>query len=162
MADQIDFIVTDLEDYTRSEIIALGLNVNANLRDNPPVGTPIDTGWASASWVPSVGEPKILPAEPANPSEGATPAEVAARAEIAAQGENEVLSWRLQDGPIFSTNNTTYIGPLNNGHSTQSPRGFVQNALEKAIRETYSRAASQRGRARRGAAARAAKPRPKR
>lgn len=155
MAEQIDIIVADLEQYTRGEIIALALNVNANLRDNPPGGTPIDTGWASANWVPSVGEPAMVPGEPADPKEGPTVAEVAARAQIADQGMNDVLSWRLQDGPIFSTNNVPYIGALNAGHSPQSPRGFVQTAIEKAVRETYSRAASQGARNRRADAFRA-------
>mgnify|MGYP003117732156 FL=1 len=158
MADQIDLIVTDLEKYTEGEIIALGLNLNANLRSNPPLGTPIDTGWASANWLPSVGEPNVISGEPADPREGPTPAEVAARAKLAAAGENEVLAWRLKDGPIFSTNNVAYIGALNRGHSPQSPRGFVQIAIEKAIRETYSRAASFGTRMRRAAAARANKP----
>lgn len=160
MADQIDIIVADLDRFTRGEVIALALNVNANLRDSPPVGTPIDTGWASANWVPSVGEPFVDAAigqvnEP-------TPAQVAARARVAEQGVNDVLSWRNQDGPIFSTNNVPYIGALNAGHSGQSPAGFVQAAIEKAVRQTYSRAASQSGRAARGAAYAASKPRPKR
>jgi hypothetical protein len=50
MQDQIDVIVADLDKFTRGEVIALALNVNANLRSNPPLGTPIDTGWASAKW----------------------------------------------------------------------------------------------------------------
>lgn len=156
-ADQIDFIVADLDKFTRGEVIALALNVNANLRDSPPKGTPIDTGWASANWVPSVGEPYVDTTETKDP----TPAQVAARARIADQGTNDVLSWRNQDGPIFSTNNVPYIGALNNGHSTQSPRGFVQAAMEKAIRMTYSRAGSFASRANRAASARASKPRPK-
>lgn len=160
MVDQIDLIVADLADYTRGEIIALALNINANLRSNPPLGTPIDTGWASANWLPSIGEPKIVKGEPENPREGPTPGEVADRAQIAQEGQNDVLSWRLEDGPIFSTNNVPYIGALNAGHSTQSPRGFVQTAIEKAIRQTYSRAASQGARNRRAAAFRANRRRP--
>jgi hypothetical protein len=162
MADQIDLIVADLDKFTRGEIIALGLNVNANLRSNPPLGTPIDTGWASANWVPSVGQPATIDGEPANKSEGPTPAEVAARAAMAEEGVNQVLAWRQEDGPIFSTNSVPYIGALNAGHSPQSPRGFVQAAIEKAIRETYSRAASYGARTRRASAARANKPRPAR
>lgn len=162
MADQIDIIVADLERYTEGEIIALGLNVNANLRDNPPIGTPIDTGWASANWLPSIGEPANVDGEPANRSEGPTLAEVASRQRQADQGLNDLLSWRLGDGPIFSTNSVPYIGALNAGHSPQSPRGFVQTAIEKAVRETYSRASSQGARNRRASAARASKPRPKR
>lgn len=159
MTDQIDFVIADLDRYTRGEVIALALNVNANLRDAPPLGTPIDTGWASANWVPSVGEPFTDPA--ASQVRDPTPGQVAARAQVAEQGVNEVLSWRNGDGPIFSTNNVPYIIPLNNGHSGQSPRGFVQAAIEKAIRMTYSRAGAQGARQRRAADARANKKRPK-
>ena len=155
MADQIDLIVADLDQFTRGEVVALALNVNANLRSNPPLGTPIDTGWASANWVPSVGEPAIVDGTPAIPAEGASPAEVAARNQLAEQGVNEVLAWRQSDGPIFSTNYVPYIGALNRGHSPQSPRGFVQTAIEKAIRQTYSRAASFNARNRRADAFRA-------
>lgn len=159
MADQIDFIIADLENYTRGEIIALALNVNANLRDSPPGGTPIDTGWASANWVPSIGEPYNDPGiasikEP-------TPAQITARAQVASNGENDVLSWKPNDGPIFSTNNVPYIEALNDGHSPQSPPGFVQAAMELAIRQTYSRAASQGARNRRAAQFRANKRRPR-
>lgn len=158
MTDQIDFIVADLADYTRGEIIALALNVNANLRDSPPRGTPIDTGWASANWVPSVGEPFDDPAVGAVHRPSA--AQVAARSAVSERGLNDLLAWRNEDGPIFSTNNVPYIGALNDGHSGQSPRGFVQAAIEKAIRMTYSRAGSQGARNRRAAEARAAKTRP--
>lgn len=159
MADQIDFIVADLDQFTRGEVIALALNVNANLRSNPPLGTPIDTGWASANWVPSVGEPfdDRAAAQIKEPTAG----QVMARQQLAQQGINDVLSWRNTDGPIFSTNNVPYILPLNNGHSAQSPRGFVQAAMEKAIRMTYSRAGSQAARNSRAADARASKRRPK-
>lgn len=155
---QIAIIMADLADYTRGEVIALGLNINANLRSNPPLGTPIDLGWASANWVPSVGAPAFLPSDKKEPTAG----DVSARAQVADKGTNEVLSWRPEDGPIFSTNSVPYIEPLNAGHSPQSPRGFVQVAIEKAIRQTYSRAASQGARNRRAAGARATKPRPKR
>lgn len=159
MADQIDFIVADLDKFTQGEVIALALNVNANLRSSPPLGTPIDTGWASANWVPSVGEPFTDSA--AATVKEPTPGQIAARAQQAEQGTNDVLSWRNTDGPIFSTNNVPYIGALNGGHSGQSPRGFVQIAIEKAIRMTYSRAGALASRNARATAARASKRRPK-
>lgn len=157
--DQIDFIVADLDKFTRGEVIALALNVNANLRSSPPLGTPIDTGWASANWVPTVGEPFSDPG--ISKVKEPTPALVQARARQAQQGINDVLSWRNTDGPIFSTNNVPYIGALNKGHSQQSPSGFVQAAIEKAIRMTYSRAGAQAARTSRADAARANKPRPR-
>jgi hypothetical protein len=157
--DQVDFIIADFDRYTRGEVIALALNVNANLRDSPPRGTPIDTGWASANWVPTVGVPYEDPgaAQVRDP----TPAQVMARARVSEQGVNDVLSWRNEDGPLFSTNNVPYIEPLNSGHSGQSPAGFVQAALERAIRMTYSRAGSAASRNARAGAARASKPRPR-
>lgn len=158
MTDQIDFIVADLDKFTRGEVIALALNVNANLRSSPPLGTPIDTGWASANWVMTVGEPFLdsKAAEIKDP----TPAQVMSRAQTAERSVNDVLAWRNQDGPIFSSNNVRYIIPLNNGHSSQSPRGWVQAAIEKAIRMTYSRAGSQAARNSRASNARSTKPRP--
>jgi hypothetical protein len=158
--DQIDFIVADLDNFTRGEVIALALNINANLRSNPPLGTPIDTGWASANWVPSIGEPFDDPGvgEIRDP----TPGQVAGRAQTAESGLNDVLSWRNGDGPIFSTNNVPYIGRLNEGHSAQSPAGFVQAAIEKGIQQTYSRAGAQGARNRRAATFVASKPRPRR
>ncbi|MEJ7831341.1 MAG: hypothetical protein WKF79_00365 [Nocardioides sp.] len=159
MEDQIDVIVADLEKFTRGEVIALALNVNANLRDSPPGGTPIDTGWASANWVPSVGEPFIE--QQGEAAKEPTPGQIIARARVADEGQNDVLAWRNTDGPIFSTNNVPYIGALNNGHSAQSPRGFVQAAIEKAIRMTYSRAGSRASRSARASAARASKAKPR-
>lgn len=157
MDDQISIIVADLDLFTSGEVIALALNVNANLRENPPLGTPVDTGWARANWLPSVGSPKFVSSDLPKP----LPGDVAARAMLAAQGENEVLSWRPSDGSIFSTNNVPYIEPLNAGHSPQSPRGFVQYAIEKAVKQTHSAGASKAAFGRRAAAARAAKPRPR-
>jgi len=156
MPDQVDIIIADFDLFTRLEVIDLTLNVDANLRASPPLGTPVDVGWARANWVPSIGAPKILDANKRDP----TPGDVMARAQLAAQGTNEVLSWRPSDGAIFVTNNVPYIGALNAGHSPQSPRGFVLTAIEKAVRETNSAGANKAARGRRGASARASKPRP--
>lgn len=153
---QIDFIVADLDRYSEGEIRTLALNVDANLRENPPVGTPVDTGWARANWVPSLGEPANIDGALRDPK----PGDVASRQQMQQQGLNEVLAWTVNDGPIFDTNNVPYIEPLNNGHSPQSPPGFVQAALEKAVRETYSAGASKAARDSRADAARASKPRP--
>jgi hypothetical protein len=156
--DQVDFIVADLDLYTRGEVVALALNMDANLRSSPPLGTPVDTGWARANWLPSVGEPMIVEAGLRSPE----PGQVAARADEGQQGLNNLLAWRLEEGPIFDTNNVPYIGVLNAGHSSQSPPGFVQNALEQAVKETESAGANRAARFRRASTARANKPRPKR
>lgn len=148
MAEGIDIIVADLKDFVRGEVIALGVNANANLRDAPPLGTPIDTGWASANWVPSVGSPHV-DATPERPDDLA-PAQVAAANALAQQGLNSILTWDFNNGSIFSTNNVPYIRRLNEGWSKQSPTGFVQIAVERAVRDTASRASSRANRGRRG------------
>lgn len=129
--NQIDIIMADLADFTGGEIIALSLNVDANLRANPPIGTPVDTGWARANWVPSIGQPAILSDKPAPQL-----ADVAVRAAEQQRGLTDLLSYKLADGPVFDTNNVVYIVPLNEGHSLQSPPGFVQAALQRAVDET--------------------------
>lgn len=157
--DQVAFIIADLDRFTRGEMIALALNINANLRENPPVGTPFDTGWASANWIPSVGSPTIVDSSKKEP----TPADIAARRQMVEQGTNAVLAWKPEDGAIFSTNAVPYIEPLNAGHSPQQAQpGFVGRAIEKAVKETYSAGANKAARGRRADAGRAGKARPKR
>lgn len=148
---QIDIIIADLEDYTRLEVVALSMNMVANLQEEVPLGTPVDTGWARANWLPSVGQPKEMESDVRDP----TPAQVAARGQVSAQGLNDVLAWKLTDGPIFATNSVPYIGALNAGHSKQSPRGFVQFALEQAVKDTDAAAGRRGARNRRAAAFRA-------
>jgi hypothetical protein len=133
--DQLDFIIADLTRFAREEVVALGLDVVANLQDHPPRGTPIDTGWASANWIPSVGAPDETRVKDKDP----TPADVAAARARGKAGLNEVLAWDFDDGAIFASNNVRYIRPLNEGHSTQSPPGFVQTALERAVLDAENR-----------------------
>jgi hypothetical protein len=139
--DQTAFIIADLSRFTEREVVALSLNVDANLRDNPPIGTPIDTGWASANWVPSVGEPSTIRANDRDP----TPAMIAARRSAGEAGLNEVLAWEIDDGPIFISNSVPYIRRLNDGHSPQSPPGFVQAAMALAVEQTEAGASRRSG-----------------
>lgn len=155
---QIDFIIADLEHYTQGEIVRLAQNVDANLRASPPIGTPVDTGWARANWIPSVGDPVLL-GDVKNPE----PPDVVARQTRQAEGINSVLGYRLKDGPLFNANNVVYITRLNEGHSPQQAQpGFVQRALELAVKQTEASAVNKRVRAGRAASVREAKPRPKR
>lgn len=157
MSEQVDFVIADLDRFTQREIISLALNIDANLRESPPVGTPIDTGWARANWVPSVGDPAILPASNNDPDAAA----IAARQQAAENGLNRVLQWSKDDGPIYITNNVPYIGALNNGHSPQQAQpGFVQRAIEKAVKETYSAGAARAARNRRASAFKSSRRRP--
>lgn len=153
MADGVDLIIADLRGYVRGEVVALGVNVNANLRDAPPLGTPIDLGWASANWVPSLDRPHA-DATAERPDE-LSPAQVAGANALAQQGINEILGWDFNNGSIFSTNNVPYIRRLNEGWSKQSPTGFVAIAVERAVQQTAAGASTRANRNRRAAAFRA-------
>ena len=89
--------------------------------------TPVDTGFARASWIPNVGAPAL------EPPEGSPP--------VTQQqaGIRSVLLNASATSVVHITNNTEYIGFLNEGSSPQAPPGFVQDAVDKAIEVEKSR-----------------------
>lgn len=122
-------VVSDLDAFTTKFIKRLALNINAELIK----ATPIDTGWARANWVPNIG----------SPFEGTagTRAEAeAGRVNIAVRDAGVAkIATSYKVGPsIHQTNNVPYIEVLNNGGARNEPRGFVQIAISKAVRQTVS------------------------
>lgn len=85
--------------------------------------TPLDTGWARANWIPSVGSPVESPA--------GFPGEV--QTSFQQGGIAEIEGYRLSDGPIYVSNNAPYIESLNAGSSSQAPAGFVETDIDRAI-----------------------------
>lgn len=79
--------------------------------------TPVDTGHARANWVPSIGVPH----------RGEVGDKSAAQA-----GAASVLRYSLKDGSLYVANGVPYIQRLNNGHSKQAPRLFVEAAVDRA------------------------------
>ncbi len=124
---QITLVVTALEVFTENLIRKMALDVVANLRKaGAEGGTPVDTGWARANWIPSMG------GEPASTPSGTQ--ESVDTAEAATQvGIGSLLGYKLLLGPVFITNNVPYILKLNDGHSGQAPVGFVQAAITAAV-----------------------------
>lgn len=123
---QIRTIVRALERVTEEAVKKITLDVTANLIDT----TPVDTGWARANWIPSIGVPldrdlEDIPATPANAA-GAAALQGAGTALVSA-------SYTLDQGAVFVSNNVPYIVFLNFGSSRQAPAGFVQRAVAKAI-----------------------------
>jgi hypothetical protein len=105
---------------------ALPLGIDANLRRSPSRGgTPVKTGHARASWVPSVGAPATI--EPA----GASQAEHDA-------GVQAVLRFKLGDGALFVSTNARYVRRLNLGSSSQAPAGFIEACIDQAIADVAS------------------------
>ena len=123
---QIRALVGGLNRLTERLVIKITLDVTANLLETGTAhGTPVDTGWARANWVPSVGRRARSP-------EGAERNVPAAAAKQAA-GQAQVAGYKLERGRVFISNNVPYILRLNDGYSKQAPRGFVQNAVRKAV-----------------------------
>lgn len=122
---QIDVIMAGLDKFTEERMIALGLEVTANLQEE----TPVDIGWARAGWVPSVGKPYTGGAD-LDPDPGKVQIALARQA----AGQSELLAFTIDAGDVFCTNNVPYIERLNEGHSTQAPAGFVQSAIVRAVR----------------------------
>lgn len=100
---------------------ASALAIYRNLVDNPDNGgTPVDTGYARASWNLSAGSPKAhLPAAERDPKAKYSPKPV-------------TLSKPKAGEDIFITNAVPYIVFLNEGSSDQAPQMFIQRAIESA------------------------------
>ena len=123
---QIRFIVDQLEGATERVISRLGVNITAELIER----TPVDTGWARANWVPSIGAPVTD-----NATRRADPALVPAQTARQQSGVASVATgYRLSRGAVFISNNVPYIQVLNGGSSAQAPSGFVQDGIMAGIR----------------------------
>jgi len=127
MADpQVRAIVRGLTQLTERAIKKITLDVTANL-----IGTtPVDTGWARANWVPSIGLPVEEDLSQASPTEQSASA-AGARQQGALAGV--AASYKLRMGSVFISNNVPYIVRLNEGSSSQAPAAFVQAAINKAV-----------------------------
>ena len=124
---QVTAIVRDLERFAERLIVKITLDVTANLIED----TPVDTGWARANWVPSVGKRSRRPAQSFS---GRTPsAAVQAAAAKQTAGTAQALGYKLERGRVFVSNNVDYILRLNDGYSRQAPAGFVQRGIRKAV-----------------------------
>ena len=85
--------------------------------------TPVATGWARSKWIPSIGQSVAFPDGSRESFDGSGQA----------QGKATLAAYRLDQGPIFVSNNVPYIGKLNAGSSPQAPAGFVQEAADRAV-----------------------------
>jgi hypothetical protein len=114
-------IVRELEVFSSNEIRKLILDIVDTLIET----TPVDTGWARANWVPSIGQSVE---GPFGDDQDVGTAEFAQSAGVA-----EMLGYDINKGPAFVTNSVPYIERLNQGSSTQAPSGFVETAIDSAL-----------------------------
>ncbi len=123
---QLRIVMSAIEQVTTSLLQKVTLDIAANLRKAPSEGgTPVDTGWARANWIASVGD---SPREPVGTPDNISSAEGEQSASL-----GTVLTYTRDKGKLFITNNVPYINRLNDGHSKQAPAGFVQRAIEQAL-----------------------------
>jgi hypothetical protein len=124
---QITLVLGQLEGFTENIIKKIAFDVVANLRKaGSEGGTPVDTGWARANWIPKIG------GDPTTTPTGTR--EAVGSAENAVQsGLSSLLNYKMFAGPVYITNNVPYILNLNDGTSKQAPTGFVQAAITAAV-----------------------------
>ena len=124
---QIKALVGGLNRLTERLVVKITLDVTANLIE----ATPVDTGWAQANWVPSVGKRSR---RRARSFPGRTPSAFV-QAAVAKQsvGQAQAAGYKLERGRVFVSNNVPYILRLNDGSSQKAPAGFVQRAVRKAV-----------------------------
>lgn len=83
------------------------------------LATPVDEGTARGNWFASLGSPNLQADEAFKDKSGQTTISIA----------KQTISKKIPEQPIYITNNLPYIDPLNKGHSSQAPAGFVEKAV---------------------------------
>lgn len=125
---QIRIVVGELERFSSKAIVALVLDITANLIES----TPVDTGWARANWVPASGAAIFGLATPsARDSRKSAATTQGAKQQTALAAI--VVGYKLKQGPVFIANGVPYIVRLNEGSSQKAPEGFVQAAIASGV-----------------------------
>lgn len=131
---QITVIIRALNGAVELIVKKLVLDIVANLVRAPSEGgTPVDTGWARANWIPVIGSStsrRVNRPGDDNQTRGAAVI-------LAGQQQSAVATvaatYRLSMGKVYILNNVPYILKLDQGHSKQAPKGFVRRSIEKAV-----------------------------
>lgn len=123
---EVNRVVLALKGLTDKMAKRLTLRVTANLIED----TPVDTGWASSNWVPSIGVPFTSIAGSKDGSK------VTLDRSPSERGKADVVAnYTLDKGAIYISNNVPYIKFLNEGSSAQAPALFVEAAVERALKQ---------------------------
>lgn len=123
-------VIAELNEFIDKTVIRIVLDVVAALSAAPSEGgTPIDTGWASANWIPYIGTAPSAPAGERPTAEG-----LASRSKQQSQVA-KMVGYSTDKGDVIIANNVPYITLLNDAPagSKQAPAGFIQAAIAKAI-----------------------------
>lgn len=117
-------ISADVRDFTDREVIRYVLTLRNILVSEPPIGTPVDTGWATNNWWFAEGASANSPSTSTGNIE-------TSKARID-QDTMTISSLKVNGQSLYITNNVPYIGVLNGGHSRQTPSGYVERAILSA------------------------------
>jgi hypothetical protein len=131
---QIRVILAGIDGFVTRIVKKLVLDIVANLQAAPSDGgTPVDTGWARANWIPVIGSASGRAA----PKPGDRSQTVGAAVNLAQQGQAAIATiattYRTSMGPVTIANNVPYILPLDAGSSKQAPAGFIRRGIVKAL-----------------------------
>ena len=135
--NSVQVVVDELDRFINDVMKKLALDLVAVLASAPSEGgTPIDTGWASANWIPYIGSPRSSPSG-SRPDNAVHGQNNASRADQEAGSAAVATGFKHDSGAALGVSNAVpYIIDLNDvPSSTQAPRGFVQKAMHKVVRE---------------------------
>ena len=124
MAKEAARVAGELEDFVGSSLRDFVSVLSNDLK----VRTPIDSGFARASWRPKSGGPGIE--NPEHPDFISTDREAAAKLQETIQRDFESVfrnNRKVEDK--FLVNNADYINELNAGKSPQASAGFVERII---------------------------------
>lgn len=122
MGSAADIVVKELRRELEGYVLFLATEIQANLVES----TPVDTGWARANWLASVGVPNT-----SSPGRPKGKSKISKRPKV-------VTSYKLGSGGIWIANNVPYIGRLADGWSQQAPAGWVDAAIQRAMNAARS------------------------
>lgn len=86
--------------------------------------TPRKTGFAASNWVASVGFP----------FGGIVGSKEAVSFSFQQSSLASLTRYKIGRGKLYITNNVDYIDKLDGGSSSQAPSGFVNAAINRAVR----------------------------
>ena len=97
-------------------------NVSLKVLRNLVIDSPVDEGLFVANWRVGLGKPNRSTVGLKDPSRSTT----------VQRGAAVVKRFKARLKSIWVSNNLPYGPALNNGHSGQAPKNFVQKAIAKA------------------------------
>lgn len=117
-------VVEALRKHVDAVVKRIAINAVAYLQE----ATPVDTGWARANWILSIGTPVTAAVGTRSAVDRSAPSTAL----------RQLLQYRSAMGPVYITNRVPYIIYLNRGWSAQAPSGFVQIAVMRAVMDAGS------------------------